>query len=116
MKRSAHARMRYLCFAVLIALGVFAFPGSTEIDAQVFAINIGIDRLTNGMVRVTVQMPSGIPVAAVAIDGAVNAALLCVQILAVSEPELAEKLAAARKRDAQKVLEADAELSARFNQ
>ena len=51
--------MRYLCFAVLIALGVFAFPGSTEIDAQVFAINIGIDRLTNGMVRVTVQMPSG---------------------------------------------------------
>ena len=64
----------------------------------------------------TVQMPSGIPVAAVAIDGAVNAALLCVQILAVSEPELAEKLAAARKRAAQKVLEADAELSARFNQ
>lgn len=59
MKRSAHARMRYLCFAVLIALGLFAFPGSTEIDAQVFAINIGIDRLTNGMVRVTVQMPSG---------------------------------------------------------
>ena len=71
----------------------------------------GVDALLS-----TVQMPSGIPVAAVAIDGAVNAALLCVQILAVSEPELAEKLAAARKRAAQKVLEADAELSARFNQ
>ena len=71
----------------------------------------GLDALLS-----TVQMPSGIPVATVAIDGAVNAALLCVQILAVSEPELAEKLAAARKRAAQKVLEADAELSARFNQ
>ena len=71
----------------------------------------GVDALLS-----TVQMPSGIPVATVAIDGAVNAALLCIQILAVSEPELAEKLAAARKRAAQKVLEADAELSARFNQ
>ena len=47
---------------------------------------------------------------------AVNAALLCIQILAVSEPELAEKLAAARKKAAEKVLAADAELSARFNQ
>ena len=44
----------------------------------------------------TVQMPSGIPVATVAIDGAVNAALLAVQILAVEDASLAEKLDAAR--------------------
>lgn len=71
----------------------------------------GVDALLS-----TVQMPSGIPVATVAIDGAVNAALLCVQILAVSDAELSEKLRAARKRAAQKVLDADAELSARFAQ
>lgn len=71
----------------------------------------GVDALLS-----TVQMPSGIPVATVAIDGAVNAALLCVQILAVSDEELAEKLRASRAKAAQKVLEADAEVSARFQQ
>ena len=55
----------------------------------------------------TVQMPGGIPVATVAIDGAKNAALLAVQILAVTEPELAEKLAADRERAAKAVLEKD---------
>ena len=52
----------------------------------------------------TVQMPSGIPVATVAIDGAVNAALLSMQILAVEDPELAAKLDERRKADAEKVL------------
>ena len=65
----------------------------------------GIDALLS-----TVQMPSGIPVATVAVDGAVNAALLSVQILAVSDPELAEKLDAKRKADAEKVLAKDAAL------
>ena len=58
----------------------------------------------------TVQMPSGIPVAAVGIDGAVNAALLAVQILAVEDGVLAEKLAARRKADTEKTLAADAAL------
>ena len=58
----------------------------------------------------TVQMPSGIPVATVAINGAVNAALLCAQILAVEDRELAKKLDDKRKADAQKVLEKDAAL------
>ncbi len=44
----------------------------------------------------TVQMPKGIPVATVAVDGAINAALLAVQILAVSDADLVEKLAADR--------------------
>ena len=67
----------------------------------------GIDALLS-----TVQMPSGIPVATVAVDGAVNAALLSIQILAVCDPELAEKLDAKRKADAEKVLAKDAALQA----
>ena len=60
----------------------------------------------------TVQMPSGIPVATVAINGGVNAALLAAQILAVSDPELAAKLDAKRASDAAKVLQKDAALQA----
>ena len=60
----------------------------------------------------TVQMPSGIPVATVAINGAVNAALLAAQIIAVEDGELAAKLDAKRAADAAKVLEKDAALQA----
>ena len=55
----------------------------------------------------TVQMPTGIPVATVAINGAANAALLCAQIIAVEDKELAAKLDAKRQADAAKVLEKD---------
>ena len=60
----------------------------------------------------TVQMPSGIPVATVAINGAVNAALLCAQILAVEDPKLAAKLDAKRAADSAKVLEKDGSIAA----
>lgn len=70
----------------------------------------GIDALLS-----TVQMPSGIPVATVAIDGAVNAALLCIQILAVENAALAAKLDAKRKADAQKVLEKNAAIENSLN-
>ena len=63
----------------------------------------------------TVMMPSGIPVATVAINGGVNAALLCAQILAVEDADLAAKLDAKRKADAAKVLEKDASLQAELN-
>ena len=69
----------------------------------------GIDALLS-----TVQMPAGIPVATVAIDGAVNAALLSLQILAVEDAELAEKLEAARRAAAEKVLAKDAEISKKY--
>ena len=59
----------------------------------------------------TVQMPTGIPVATVAVNGGANAALLCAQILAVEDAELAEKLDAKRAEDARKVLEKDAALN-----
>lgn len=65
----------------------------------------GIDALLS-----TVQMPSGIPVATVAIDGAVNAALLSIQILAVEDQELAARLEAKRRADAEKVLAKDADI------
>lgn len=63
----------------------------------------------------TVQMPPGIPVATVAINGGVNAALLAAQILAVEDASLAEHLDAKRKSDAKKVLEKDAALQAELN-
>ena len=67
----------------------------------------GIDALLS-----TVMMPSGIPVATVAVNGGVNAALLSAQILAVEDGELAAKLDARRAADAAKVLEKDAALQA----
>ena len=60
----------------------------------------------------TVQMPTGIPVATVAINGAANAALLCAQIIAVEDAGLAAKLDAKRKSDAEKVLQKDATIAA----
>ncbi len=65
----------------------------------------GLDALLS-----TVQMPSGIPVATVAINGAANAALLAIQILAVEDASLAAKLDAKRKKDAEKVLAKDADI------
>ena len=63
----------------------------------------------------TVQMPGGIPVATVAIDGGVNAALLAAEILALSEPELAEKLKAHRQAQYEGVITKDKAVAERFN-
>ena len=62
----------------------------------------------------TVQMPSGIPVATVAIDGGVNAALLAIEMLAVNDEVLAGKLDAARAAARAKVLEKDAAVASEF--
>lgn len=66
----------------------------------------GLDSLLS-----TVQMPPGVPVACVAIDGAVNAALLAVQMLAIGDDELAAKFDADRKAKADIILEKDSKLS-----
>jgi len=63
----------------------------------------------------TVQMPSGVPVATVAIDGAANAALLAIQILAVDDTQLAKKLDEQKKAAAQKVLEKNKKIEEMFN-
>ena len=69
----------------------------------------GIDALLS-----TVQMPSGLPVATVSIDGAQNAALLALQILSVEDKGIAEKLNNARSAGADKVLAADREIASRY--
>lgn len=70
----------------------------------------GLDALLS-----TVQMPAGIPVATVAIDGAQNAALLAAQILSVYDDALARKLTELRKSATDKVLEKNKELEGKFN-
>ena len=70
----------------------------------------GVDALLS-----TVQMPTGIPVATVAINGAANAALICAQIFAVEDENLAKKLDEKRIVDAKKVLEKDAQIASEFN-
>ena len=66
----------------------------------------GLDALLS-----TVQMPSGIPVATVAIDGAANAALIALQILAVEEKEIADKLENAREAARETILAKDSALN-----
>ena len=70
----------------------------------------GLDALLS-----TVQMPTGIPVATVAVNGGANAALLAAQILAVEDADLAAKLDAKRKADAEAVLAKDAGILERIN-
>ena len=67
----------------------------------------GLDALLS-----TVQMPTGIPVATVALNGGANAALLCAQMLAIEDENLAKKLDAKRQKDAEAVLEKDRKIAA----
>ena len=69
----------------------------------------GIDALLS-----TVQMPSGIPVATVAINGGVNAALLSIEILAINDKELSKKLKEKRNSDKEAILKKDALISEKF--
>ncbi len=102
--------------AIIAAAGMAAhLAGAIAANTTIPVIGIpcssncldGIDALLS-----TVQMPSGIPVATVAINGGVNAALLSAQIIAVEDKNLAEKLDAKRKADAAKVLEKDKNIAA----
>jgi len=63
----------------------------------------------------TVQMPTGIPVSTVAVNGAANAALIAIQILAVSDEALAAKLDEQRAKGSEKVLAKNAEVEAKYN-
>ena len=67
----------------------------------------GLDALLS-----TVQMPTGIPVATVALNGGANAALLCAQMLAIEDANLAKKLDTKRQKDAEEVLEKDRKIAA----
>ena len=100
-------------FGVLIAAAGMAAHLAGAIAANSTLPVIGIPckgPVLDGMdaLLATVQMPTGIPVATVAINGGANAALLAAQILAVSDEALANKLDEKRKNDAKAVLEKDA--------
>ena len=108
-------------FGVIIAAAGMAAHLAGAIAAGTTLPVIGIPCKSNNLDGIdallsTVQMPSGIPVATVAIDGATNAALLSAEILAVTDAELAAKLDAKRASDAAAVLEKDAAVAAEFNQ
>ena len=107
-------------FGVIIAAAGMAAHLAGAVAAQTTLPVIGIPCKSNTLDGIdallsTVQMPSGIPVATVAIDGGANAALLCAQILALSDEALAEKLVAKRQKDAEGVLAKNAEIEAEFN-
>ena len=113
--RDFAATAREKGFSVLIAAAGMAAHLAGALAANTTLPVIGIPcKSTNldGMDALlsTVMMPSGIPVATVAVDGAVNAALLAIQILAVTDADLAAKLDAKRAADAEKVLAKDAAL------
>ena len=98
-----------LCAAGMAAHLAGAFAANTTLPV------IGIPMKGGAMdgldaLLATVQMPSGMPVATVAIDGAANAALLAAQILAVEDETLAEKLLAMRKAQHDAVIAKDAAL------
>ncbi|MBR2322362.1 MAG: 5-(carboxyamino)imidazole ribonucleotide mutase [Clostridia bacterium] len=104
-------------FGVLIAAAGMAAHLAGAIAARTTLPVIGIpckSSVLDGMDALlsTVQMPSGVPVATVAINGATNAALLAVQILALADSELNSKLKAKKESDRLKALEKDAKISA----
>ena len=102
-------------FGVLICAAGMAAHLAGAIAANTTLPVIGIpckSSVLDGMDALlsTVMMPTGIPVATVAINGGANAALLAAQILAVSDADLAAKLDAKRAADAAIVLEKDAKV------
>ena len=103
-----------ICAAGMAAHLAGAIAANTTLPVIGIPINSGkldgMDALLS-----TVMMPSGIPVATVAIDGAVNSALLAIEILSVYDAELAKKLDEKRIADAGKVLEKNAAIEAQFN-
>ncbi|MCD7756530.1 MAG: 5-(carboxyamino)imidazole ribonucleotide mutase [Firmicutes bacterium] len=104
-------------FGVLIAAAGMAAHLAGALAANTTLPVIGIPCRSSGSQGMdallsTVQMPSGIPVATVAIDGGTNAALLAAQILAVEDAALADKLDEKRRADAATVLKKDAAIGA----
>ena len=102
-------------FGVIIAAAGMAahLAGAMAAGTTLPVIGIPINSSLNGLdaLLATVQMPSGIPVATVAVDGAKNAAWLAAEILAVTDAELAQKIADSRAKNAADILAKDRELN-----
>ena len=104
--------------AIICAAGMAAhLAGAIAANTTIPVIGIpiacgglgGMDALLS-----TVQMPSGIPVATVAVNGAVNAALLCIQMLSIEDKDLADKLDSKRAADAKAVLDKDVNIASKL--
>ena len=107
-------------FSVLIAAAGMAAHLAGALAANSTLPVIGIPCKSGGLSGMdallsTVMMPSGMPVATVAIDGAVNAALLCIEMLAITDETLAAKLNEARAKGQAKVLAANKTVEEKFN-
>ena len=105
--------------AIIAAAGMAAhLAGAIAANTTLPVVGIPVKSTTlDGMDALlsTVQMPSGIPVATVAINGAANAALLCVQMLAIEDKELAAALDAKRAASAETVLEKNRKVEEKYN-
>ncbi|MBR2801222.1 MAG: 5-(carboxyamino)imidazole ribonucleotide mutase [Erysipelotrichaceae bacterium] len=118
--RDFAATARESGFSVLIAAAGMAAHLAGALAANTTLPVIGIPCRSSGSdgsdaLFSTVMMPPGIPVATVAIDGAKNAALLAIQIMAVNDDTLAAKLQKDRDEGKAKVLAADAELNQKYH-
>ena len=107
-------------FGVIIAAAGMAAHLAGAIAANTTLPVIGIPVKSAGLggmdaLLSTVQMPSGIPVATVAIDGAANAAFLAVEILSVADGALAEALSARRASERAKVLDKNLAVESKYN-
>lgn len=107
-------------FAVLVGFAGMAAHLAGALAANTVLPVIGVPCKSNVMDGVdallsTVMMPSGVPVACVAVNGGANAALLAAQILATSDETVAEKLRVRREKDREKALVSDAEVAEKFN-
>ena len=107
-------------FAVLVGFAGMAAHLAGALAANTVLPVIGVPCKSNVMDGVdallsTVMMPSGVPVACVAVNGGANAALLAAQILATSDETVAKKLRARREKDREKALASDAEVAEKFN-
>ena len=105
--------------AIIAAAGMAAhLAGAVAANTTLPVVGIPIQSAGLGgmdALLATVQMPSGIPVATVAVNGAANAALLCIQMLAIEDADLARKLDDKRRADAEKVLEKNARIEQQYN-
>lgn len=105
-------------FGVIIAAAGMAahLAGAFAANTTLPVIGIPIKSSLDGMdaLLATVQMPSGIPVATVAVNGAKNAAYLAAEILAVENVSLAEKLENVRKQSEENILKKDKEISEKY--
>ena len=107
-------------FGVIIAAAGMAahLAGALAANTTLPIIGIPINSGSLGgidAVLSTIQMPSGIPVASVAINGGVNAALLAIEILAVADDNLAKLLDEKREKDKQTVLSKNKAVEDNFN-